>query len=298
MKKRLITCDGYRQRRGDARRSQLAQTKMPPAHGCGAISRQLIAAGFTRKEQLETYPLRQGTYCCLRCDPRLRCCRGAYLTTIPSFWSLGRRHRPVRGPLLRDAAAQYYRRRHIAAPMLEEAMKLQDVHGKKTYDALIRRDMHEFMRTAAAESYDIVMASGVFCYVGDLSDVYAQAARVLKTGGIFAFTADKMDGEGYSGLDPKGPGAFRFSQSVSAKIWRRPMAIERSLKCAKRRMSIPTIVAWLCVSSLNNILRLRLRRRQAGCWKCWPTSTVNVFPITGSMKRLPISFRVRRARRC
>jgi predicted TPR repeat methyltransferase len=64
------------------------------------------------------------------------------------------------------------------------------------YDRLVVADLLE--RTALpSESFDLVTASDVFCYVGDLAPVLRNVAGVLRPGGLFAFTVEAIDGGEY-----------------------------------------------------------------------------------------------------
>lgn len=145
------------------------------------------------------------------------------------------------GPGLREVAAQLTGV-DISAAMLAEAMKLQDENGKKIYDALIKREMHEFLQEAPAAAYDVVLAAGAFSYMGELEAVFAQVSRVLKPGGLFAFTADKQDSPGFT-LDTE-LGRFHFSAEY-LKEW----AAANGLKALRfeEAETYPTYRAWLCV---------------------------------------------------
>ncbi len=84
-----------------------------------------------------------------------------------------------------------------SAKMLEQAVVLQNAAGKKTYDALINRDAVEFLKEVGENSVDIVLACQLLSYMGDARELFAQAARVAKPGGIFALTAEKGEGADY-----------------------------------------------------------------------------------------------------
>lgn len=193
-----------------------------------------LAAGFTQ-EQLETYQYRGHTLL----TQAIRACLvpGRIDHAIVEL-GVGT---GLCGPLMRDVAAQLTGV-DLSGPMLAEAMKLQDGQGKKIYDALIKREIQEFLHDAAPQSYDIVMAAGVFSYIGDLAAIYQQAARVLKQGGIFAFTADKMDGQDFR-LDPEA-GRFRFS-----KAYLEAQAAANGLKAitCEEAPVYPDYKAWICV---------------------------------------------------
>ena len=113
------------------------------------------------------------------------------------------------GQLVRDLAA-HLTGVDFSEKMLAEAMKLSDDRGKKVYDALLKREIVEFISDGPDTSYDIILAAAVVGYLGDLLPLFQQSARLLRAGGIFAFTADATQGGGYQ-FDPE-IGRFRYSQ--------------------------------------------------------------------------------------
>ncbi len=145
------------------------------------------------------------------------------------------------GPLLRDIAA-HITGVDISAAMLSEAMTVTDEQGKKSYDALLKREAVEFMADGPDSSYDIVMAAGVVSFIGDLQPFFEQAARILKSGGILAFTADAFDGNSFQ-FDTE-TGRFGYSQYYLADLATRVGLTE--FRC--REASIyPESVGLLCV---------------------------------------------------
>ncbi len=50
----------------------------------------------------------------------------------------------------------------------------------------------QFLQEAPAASADLLLAADVFIYVGDLDPILREAARVLRPGGLFAFTLQKQ----------------------------------------------------------------------------------------------------------
>lgn len=77
------------------------------------------------------------------------------------------------------------------------------------YDRLITGDIAEAMRDQE-ESCDLILAGDLFVYVGDLGKVFASALRALRGGGLFAFSLERHDGEGFV-LHSK----VRFAHSLS-----------------------------------------------------------------------------------
>lgn len=115
------------------------------------------------------------------------------------------------GPELRPISAQLVGV-DFSTRMLGEAMKLEDAAGKKIYDALVRREIHEYLRESAAQAYDVIAAANTLNYIGELRPLFVQVAQALKEGGLFAFTADiQKDGLDFA-FKPL-EGRFHFGKS-------------------------------------------------------------------------------------
>lgn len=78
----------------------------------------------------------------------------------------------------------------LSGKMLEEARQQQ------VYDALIQDDICKALATQETAT-DLIIAADVFIYIGDLSEIFKESARLLKPQGLFAFTVEKSDGETY-----------------------------------------------------------------------------------------------------
>ncbi|AEG91577.1 tetratricopeptide repeat protein [Ramlibacter tataouinensis] len=61
------------------------------------------------------------------------------------------------------------------------------------YDELVQADLAEHLQATGAR-HDLVVAADVFVYVGALGAVFAGAARVLRPGGVFAFSVEEATG--------------------------------------------------------------------------------------------------------
>lgn len=145
------------------------------------------------------------------------------------------------GTSIRDIAA------HItgvdfSAAMLEEAMKVVDRNDKKIYDALIKREALDFLKDAPDEGYDVVLSAGMMSYVGDISGFFEQAKRVLKSKGLFAFTADVLNGDGYEFVSKEARFAFSkgYIQELASRFG------FKELKC-KDFAVYAEFPAWVCV---------------------------------------------------
>jgi predicted TPR repeat methyltransferase len=86
------------------------------------------------------------------------------------------------GPLLRPRAD------HLAGIDLSARM-LELARARGVYDELVQADVAAHLATTPAR-HDLVLATDVFIYIGDLAPVIVGAARVLEAGGWLAFTAE------------------------------------------------------------------------------------------------------------
>jgi len=64
------------------------------------------------------------------------------------------------------------------------------------YDRLACADIVAFLAQESA-GVDLVVAADVFVYFGDLAEVFAQVARILRPGGAFCFSTETCGGEGF-----------------------------------------------------------------------------------------------------
>lgn len=89
------------------------------------------------------------------------------------------------------ALAEY--RHRLTGVDLSEKM-LAQARGRNLYAQLHLCEVHAFMRNAAAASFDVACAADVFIYIGALEQLFAEIARVLRTGGWFAFSTEECAG--------------------------------------------------------------------------------------------------------
>jgi predicted TPR repeat methyltransferase len=75
---------------------------------------------------------------------------------------------------------------------------VEQARAKNLYQRLAAADLTEFLGEEPAESADLAAAADVFVYIGDLAAVFAGVARVLRPGGLFAFTTQSGAAGGFS----------------------------------------------------------------------------------------------------
>jgi predicted TPR repeat methyltransferase len=68
--------------------------------------------------------------------------------------------------------------------------------GLPLYDRLAEGDLAAFLAAEPSDSADLCLAADVLIYVADLAPVLKQVARVLRPGGLAAFTVQSHDGDG------------------------------------------------------------------------------------------------------
>jgi predicted TPR repeat methyltransferase len=90
------------------------------------------------------------------------------------------------GPLLAPIA------RHmvgvdLAPRMLEEAGK------RGVYTQLVEADVASFLAKSQAGSFDALVSTDVFIYIGDLAEVFRGARHAIRTGGWFGFSIETAD---------------------------------------------------------------------------------------------------------
>jgi len=78
----------------------------------------------------------------------------------------------------------------LSGKMLDEAKK------KDIYSKLVKQDILAYLSNASL-NFDYFVATDVFVYIGDLSDIFRLIKSRNKTGGKFAFSTEDYDGEGF-----------------------------------------------------------------------------------------------------
>ncbi len=93
----------------------------------------------------------------------------------------------------------------VSSAMLAEAAK------NKLYDILVEQDIVAYLVTAEPATFNAVLAADVFIYLGELNAVFTNVARVLKAGGVFAFSIERAADDCDYIVQPSG----RYMQSAA-----------------------------------------------------------------------------------
>ncbi len=99
------------------------------------------------------------------------------------------------GPLLRPIT------RHLTGVDLSPKM-LEQAAKKGIYDTLVCEELTGFLNRSS-DQFDLVLAADLMIYFGDLTPLFAAVATALRSKGLFAFSTEIWNGEGYR-LQPSG----------------------------------------------------------------------------------------------
>ena len=90
--------------------------------------------------------------------------------------------------LMGEVLARHFQISRLVGIDLSKNM-LDMAAGKNLYQELIQGDLVPVM-SATHEAFDLIVSADVFIYVGEISAVFAQIARLLKPHGLFAFSVE------------------------------------------------------------------------------------------------------------
>ncbi len=106
------------------------------------------------------------------------------------------------------------RKGHLVGVDLSEKMLVQaGAHG--IYDELHLGEIYAWLCGAATARFDAVIAADVFVYIGALEALFCEVARVLRTGGWFAFSTEECEVADYTLLLT---GRYAQSQSYIVRL--------------------------------------------------------------------------------
>jgi predicted TPR repeat methyltransferase len=79
---------------------------------------------------------------------------------------------------------------------------------RRIYDALEVAEATAYLKRARPGAFDCILAADALCYFGDLEPVFTASGRALAAAGLFAFSLESLEGEGFRLL-----GTLRFAHA-------------------------------------------------------------------------------------
>jgi predicted TPR repeat methyltransferase len=77
-------------------------------------------------------------------------------------------------------------------PQMVEASRRRGV-----YDEVVEAEIEPYLKSTD-RTFDLIVAADVFIYIGDLAEIFSSAAaRVLRPGGLFAFSLEMQEEPGF-----------------------------------------------------------------------------------------------------
>jgi predicted TPR repeat methyltransferase len=159
------------------------------------------------------------------------------------------------GTGLAGAAISPFARRIVGVDLAPKMLEVAQRKG--IYERLECNDLLDMLAGEQSATFDLVLATDVFIYLGRLDRVVAEVWRVLRPGGLFAFSVERLDAS-----DTALPSDVDFRVTVkgryahSAEYLRRlsiqaGFAVDRQVESALRMDQGRPIAGWLAVWSVR-----------------------------------------------
>ncbi|WP_414475785.1 methyltransferase domain-containing protein [Microvirga sp. M2] len=117
---------------------------------------------------------------------------------------------------------------------------LEKADRTKLYDALHEGELASFLKMRAEGEVDLVVAADVFVYMASLDEVFREAHRVLKREGLFAFTVQTHEGDGFIlGADARYAHSERYLRGLADETGFMAVTLERVSTREDRGMPVP-----------------------------------------------------------
>lgn len=131
----------------------------------------------------------------------------------------------------------------LSPRMIERARAKTKADGSPLYDKLATAGLTSFLTSRPDHSADLVIAADVFVYLGELGPSFAQSARVLKRGGLLAFTVQSHEGTGVIvGEDRRFAHAESWLRQRLKKTKFTPLLVEAVSTRQDRGLAVPGLL--------------------------------------------------------
>ncbi|REF87636.1 putative TPR repeat methyltransferase [Methylovirgula ligni] len=133
---------------------------------------------------------------------------------------------------------------HLAGVDLAPRM-IARAKAKGIYDHLAVGSLERFLADEAAASADLLLAGDVLIYIADLAPLFAAAFRVLRSGGLFAFTVQTAESGFLLGKDLRYAHAAGYIRDVAANAGFTLRVLENAAARQEAGSDVPGLVAVL-----------------------------------------------------
>jgi len=140
-------------------------------------------------------------------------------------------------------AALHDRLKWLGGVDLSAAM-VKGAEDKGIYDQLIVGDM----KTALADQLDcdLIVAADVLTYMGDLASLFKAVARALKADGLFAFTVQRHEGDGFMlGAEHRFSHGHAYVEALAATTGFDVLLLREAVSRREKGVDVPGLVAIL-----------------------------------------------------
>jgi predicted TPR repeat methyltransferase len=130
----------------------------------------------------------------------------------------------------------------LSAGMITEA------RAKAAYDALYVGDIVDHLCGLPDRRFDLVLAADLLVYIGDLVPLFREVSRVLTGNGLFAFTAESHDGDGYVvGREMRYAHSRRYIKKVANVVGLRRRLLSRNSTRQNGGIEVPGLLAVVSI---------------------------------------------------
>ena len=125
---------------------------------------------------------------------------------------------------------------------------IKHAKGRGCYEELRVIDLLKFMKQSPPSTYDIVASVDVFSYLGDLNPAFKAVHRILKSGGLFAFTVEAATGTEAAGYRLDKTGRYQHAKAYLNQLAKRYGYEDLSIVLsALRSENRSACEAWVCI---------------------------------------------------
>lgn len=111
---------------------------------------------------------------------------------------------------------------------------------RRLYARLHQGELLDFLKGQGERTADLILAADVFVYIAALEAIFGEVHRVLKRGGLFAFTVQAHEGEGVAlGTDARYAHGEKYLRGLAGEAGFAPRLLEAVSTRQDRGLDVP-----------------------------------------------------------